>query len=78
MYRTKSRRNKRTRLLIRLYITVLSLILLIAMMGLLAQTAFAKTYVITDGDRVVTGTGWSPTPPSPPTRTKFWARPGFP
>ena len=62
MYQTKSRRNKRTRRLIRLYIMVLSLIFLLALTGVLAQTAFAKTYVITDGDRVVTYTTFATDP----------------
>ena len=38
---------------------------------LVRQTAFAKTYVITDGDRVVTST-----PPLQPILPRCWIRPG--
>lgn len=62
MHRPKAHRSKRTRMLIRIYIMTLSVILLMALTGLLAQTAFAKTYVITDGDRVVTYTTFATDP----------------
>ena len=62
MHRPKTHRSKRTRMLIRIYIMTLSVILLMALTGLLAQTAFAKTYVITDGDRVVTYTTFATDP----------------
>ena len=48
--------------MIRLYILVLTLMLGLALTALLSQTAFAKTYVITDGDRVVTYTTFATDP----------------
>ncbi len=44
----------RKRWFIRLYCLVMSAILLASLFSLVTQTASAKTYVITDGDRVVT------------------------
>ena len=54
MYATKKRRPSRAQRIIRLYVLTLMLILTLSLAALLAQTAKAKTYVITDGERVVT------------------------
>ena len=62
MYRTKNRPGRKARRMIRLYLFTLTLILTLSLMALLAQTAFAKTYVITDGDRVVTYTSFATDP----------------
>ena len=62
MYRTKNRPGRKARRMIRLYLFTLTLILALSLMALLAQTAFAKTYVITDGDRVVTYTSFATEP----------------
>ena len=62
MYRTKNRPGRKARRMIRLYLFTLTLILALSLMALLAQTAFAKTYVITDGDRVVTYTSFATDP----------------
>lgn len=48
--------------LIRLYIVLLSLILVLALLALISQAALAKTYVVTDGDRVVTYTTFASEP----------------
>lgn len=48
--------------LIRLYVILLSLILLLALAALLSQSALARTYVVTDGERVVTYTTFSADP----------------
>lgn len=62
MMRPKSKAYKKRQLVIRLYVLLLSLILAFAMTALLSQTAFATTYVITDGDRVVTYTSFATDP----------------
>lgn len=62
MSRPKHRVFRRQIILIRLYILTLTLILGLALMALLSQKAFAKTYVITDGDRVVTYTTFATDP----------------
>ena len=62
MAKTRSKVLKRKIFLIRLYVFVLTLILILAMTALLSQTAFARTYVITDGDRVVTYTSFATDP----------------
>ena len=62
MYRTKNRPGRKARRMIRLYLFTLTLILALSLMALLAQTAFAKTYVITDGERVVTYTSFATDP----------------
>ncbi|MBQ7857666.1 MAG: G5 domain-containing protein [Oscillospiraceae bacterium] len=62
MKKPKSKAIKRRILVIRLYTILLTLILGLAMTALLSQTAFAKTYVITDGDRVVTYTSFATDP----------------
>lgn len=62
MSRPKRRVFRRKIILIRLYILTLTLMLGLALTALLSQTAFAKTYVITDGDRVVTYTTFATDP----------------
>ena len=62
MSRPKHRVFRKKIILIRLYVLSLTLILGLALTALLAQTAFARTYVITDGDRVVTYTTFATDP----------------
>ena len=62
MSRTKHRVFRKKIILIRLYVLTLALMLGLALTALLSQTAFAKTYVITDGDRVVTYTTFATDP----------------
>ena len=62
MAKPRSKILRRQILLMRLYIFTLTLILLLAMMALLSQSALARTYVITDGDRVVTYTTFATDP----------------
>ncbi len=62
MKKPKSKAMRRRDLVIRLYVSLLSLILCLSMMALLTQTAFARTYVITDGDLVVTHTTFATDP----------------
>ena len=54
MKKTQSKAMKKRNLLIRSYIALLTLILVLSMSALLSQTAFATTYIINDGERVVT------------------------
>ena len=62
MAKSVSRVLRRKVLLIRLYIVLLSLILVLALLALISQAALAKTYVVTDGDRVVTYTTFASEP----------------
>ena len=62
MSRGKTRVFRKKIILIRLYILTLALMLGLALTAILAQTAFAKTYVITDGERVVTYTTFATDP----------------
>lgn len=62
MAKTRSRILRRKIFLMRLYVLVLTLILVVALTALLSQTALARTYVITDGDRVVTYTTFATDP----------------
>lgn len=62
MYQTRKRSASRGRRIARLYLLTLSLILALSLIALLAQSAGAKTYVITDGDRVVTYTTFATDP----------------
>ena len=62
MKKPKSKAMKRRDLAIRLYVALLTTILGISLTALLSQTAFATTYVITDGDRVVTYTTFATDP----------------
>ena len=62
MAKTRSKILRRKILLMRLYVLTLTLILVLAMTALLSQTALARTYVITDGERVVTYTTFATDP----------------
>ena len=62
MKKTQSKAMRKRSLLIRSYIALLTLILVLSMSALLSQTAFATTYVINDGDRVVTYTSFATDP----------------
>ena len=62
MAKSVSRVLRRKIILIRLYIVLLSLILVLALLALISQAALAKTYVVTDGDRVVTYTTFTEDP----------------
>ena len=62
MAKSVSRVLRRKVFLIRLYIVLLSLILVLALLALISQAALAKTYVVTDGDRVVTYTTFTEDP----------------
>lgn len=62
MAKSVSRVLRRKVFLIRLYIVLLSLILALALLALISQAALAKTYVVTDGDRVVTYTTFASEP----------------
>ena len=62
MAKTSSKVLRRKIILIRLYLISLTLILILAMTALLSQTALARTYVITDGDRVVPYTTFATDP----------------
>ncbi len=63
MYRNKRRFLRKSMALIRVTMLLLSLILtLILSVTMLAQTVSAKTYVITDGDRIVTYTSFATDP----------------
>ena len=62
MRKPKSRAMRRRNILIRGYIALLSLILVLSLTALLSQTAFATTYVINDGDKVVTCTSFATDP----------------
>jgi uncharacterized protein YabE (DUF348 family) len=62
MRKPKSKALRRRDFLIRSYVVLLSLILVLSMTALLSQTAFATTYVINDGERVVTYTSFATDP----------------
>ena len=62
MSRSKSRAARKTYWLVRLYVLTLALILTLALTALLSQTASATTYVITDGERVITYTSFATDP----------------
>ena len=62
MKKPKSKAMRRRDFLIRSYVALLTLILVLSMTALLSQTAFATTYVINDGDRVVTYTSFATDP----------------
>ena len=62
MKKTKSRARRRRDFLIRSYVVLLTMILVVSVTALLSQTAFATTYVINDGDRVVTYTSFATDP----------------
>lgn len=62
MKKQKSKAMRRRDFLIRSYVALLSLILVLSLSALVSQTAFATTYVINDGDRVVTYTSFATDP----------------
>jgi 3D (Asp-Asp-Asp) domain-containing protein len=53
---------RRRNILIQAYVALLSLILMLSLTALLSQTVLATTYVINDGDRVVTYTSFATDP----------------
>ena len=62
MKQTKSKARRKRDILIRSYVALLTLILVVSVSALLTQTAFATTYVINDGERVVTYTSFATDP----------------
>ena len=62
MKQTKSKARRKRDFLIRSYVALLTLILVVSVSALLTQTAFATTYVISDGERVVTYTSFATDP----------------
>lgn len=62
MRKPKSKALRRHDFLIRSYVVLLTLILVLSVTALLSQTALATTYVINDGDRVVTYTSFATDP----------------
>jgi len=62
MKKPKGKAMRRRNFLIRAYVALLTLILVLSMTALLSQTAFATTYVINDGDRVLTYTSFATDP----------------
>lgn len=62
MYKPQFHRSKRRLRFLHIYFLALSLMLALALTGLLAQTALARTYVITDGDMVLTYTTFAASP----------------
>lgn len=62
MGKPKRKVLNRNKLFIRLYLLTLTVILTLSLSALLVQPAFARTYVITDGDRVVTYTSFATDP----------------
>lgn len=62
MRNTRSRPINRKVLFIRLYVLGMSAMLLMALLAILSQSAFARTYVINDGERVVTYTSFAADP----------------
>ena len=62
MRKSKSRARRRRDFLIGSYVALLTGILLLSVTALLSQTVFATTYVINDGDRVMTYTTFATDP----------------
>lgn len=62
MKKTKSKAMRRRNLVIRLYVSLLTLILGLSFTALISQRALATTYVITDGERVMTYTTFATDP----------------
>ena len=62
MKKTKSKTMRKRDFLIRSYVILLTMILVLSLTALLSQTVFATTYVINDGDRVVTLTSFATDP----------------
>ena len=59
---TKSKAARKRDFLAGIYVALMAAILIFSLMALLSQTAFATTYVINDGDRVVTCTTFATDP----------------
>ncbi len=62
MRKPKSKAMRRRDFLIRSYIALLSVILILSVSAIVTQTAFATTYVITDGEKTVTVTTFETDP----------------
>jgi len=62
MRNPKSKAMRRRDFLIRSYIALLSVILVLSLSAIVTQTAFANTYVITDGEKTVTYTTFETDP----------------
>ena len=62
MRKPKSKAMRKRNFLIRSYIILLSLILVLSLSAIVTQTAFATTYVITDGEKTVTHTTFETDP----------------
>ena len=62
MRKPKSKAMRRRDFLIRSYVFLLSLILVLSLSAIVSQTAFATTYVITDGEKTVTYTTFETDP----------------
>ena len=62
MRKQKSKAMRKRDFLIRSYVALLTLILVVSVTALFTQTVFATTYVINDGDRVVTYTTFETDP----------------
>lgn len=62
MRKPKSKAMRRRDFLIRSYIVLLSVILVLSLSAIVTQTAFATTYVITDGEKTVTYTTFETDP----------------
>lgn len=62
MKKPKSKAMRKRNFLIRSYVALLATILVLSVTALLNQKAFATTYVINDGDRVVTCTSYAADP----------------
>ena len=62
MRKPKSKAMRRRDFLIRSYIFLLTLILVLSLSAIVTQTAFATTYVITDGEKTVTYTTFETDP----------------
>lgn len=62
MKKSRSKALRKRNFLIRSYVALLSLILVLSVTALLTQTVFANTYVISDGERVVTYTSFATDP----------------
>ena len=62
MKKPQSKATRKRNLLIQSYVALLTLILVVSLSALLSQTAFATTYVISDGEKVVTYTSFATDP----------------
>jgi len=62
MKKPRSKAMRRRNILIRSYVVLLTTILVLSLTALLSQPVFATTYVINDGDRVVTYTSFATDP----------------